>query len=48
MNDKLIAIKLACRDNDYKWPKQLSSGIMFYLGHRITIDEFNSWASKFK
>ena len=48
MNDKDIAIHLACRDNDYKWPKQLSDGVMFYNGHRITINEFNEWASKFK
>lgn len=41
MNSKETAIKMACRDNNYKWPKQLSNGIMFYNGHRITINEFN-------
>lgn len=45
---KELAIKLACRDNDYKWPKQLSSGIMFYCGHKITIAEFNEWARNFR
>jgi len=48
MNDKDIAIQSACRDNNYKWPKQLSSGVMFYNGHRITIVEFNKWARNFK
>lgn len=25
---------------NYKWPKQLTSGIMFFRGERITIEEF--------
>lgn len=44
---KQTAIKLAVRDNNYKWPSQLSNGVMFYYGFKITIDEFNKWAKKF-
>jgi hypothetical protein len=36
-----------CRDHDYRWPRTLSSGVMFFDGYRITIDEFNAWAEKF-
>lgn len=35
------AIKLACAAYDYRWPRHLSSGVMFYEGFRITIQEFN-------
>lgn len=42
------AIKLACAAYDYKWPVTLPSGVMFFEGHKITIDEFNKWARKFK
>jgi len=45
---KECAIKRATRDYDYKWPKQLWSGVMFYDGYRITIQEFNEWARNFK
>jgi hypothetical protein len=45
---KQEAIKLACFEYDYKFPKNLHSGIMFYCGYKITIDEFNQWARKFK
>jgi hypothetical protein len=44
---KEVAISLACRDHDYRWPRTLSSGVMFFDGYRITIDEFNAWAEKF-
>ena len=42
------AIQQACRDCKYKWPKELSNGVMFYNGERITIGEFNKWARNFK
>lgn len=44
MNDleKRQIIRQAVIDSNYKWPQQLDSGIMFYKGLRITIDEFNS------
>lgn len=41
-------VKRACAAHNYKWPKELSSGVMFFDGQRITIDEFNKWARKFK
>ena len=45
---KKLAIQNACADYDYRWPKDLPSGVMFYYGEKITIDEFNSWACKFR
>ncbi|HUM41585.1 MAG TPA: hypothetical protein PKI14_01390 [Fervidobacterium sp.] len=39
--DKTSAIRKALHDHDYKWPKDLWTGIMFYEGYRITIEEFN-------
>lgn len=48
VRDKNEAIQNACAAYSYKWPKELSSGVMFYNGFKITIDEFNKWARKFK
>jgi len=48
MNSKESAIKRACRDNNYTWPDKLESGVMFYEGHRITIQEFYAWATGFR
>ena len=45
--NKKEAIKLACNYYDYKWPKELFSGVMFYDGHKITIEEFTEWARMF-
>lgn len=45
---KREAIKSACAEHGYKWPKYLTSGVMFYQGCKITVDEFNDWARKFK
>lgn len=42
---KQQAILAAVRDNSNQWPAQLSSGIMFYDGQRITIDEFIKYAN---
>jgi hypothetical protein len=42
------SIKLACAVYDYKWPKELFTGFMFFLGHKITIEEFNKWSRNFK
>ncbi len=42
------AIKEACAHYGHKWPKSLTSGVMYFNGHRITIKEFNKWASYFK
>lgn len=43
-----MALQLACYEHDYKWPDFLPSGVMWYDGHKITIDEFNEWSRKFK
>lgn len=45
--NKDLAITLACAHFSYKWPKQLTSGVMFYEGYKITIQEFNTWARNF-
>ena len=40
-------LRMAVVDRDGKWPKQLSgSGVMFYDGLRITIDEFRKESIK--
>ena len=46
--NRLQTIRMACRYFNYKWPEQLSSGVMFYFGERITIEEFNKQANLFK
>jgi hypothetical protein len=38
----------ACYYYDYTWPKELWTGVMFYRGQRITIEEFNKWSANFK
>lgn len=40
MAKKANDILNARRDSNYKWPKQLTSGVMFYNGSRITKEEF--------
>lgn len=45
---KSEAIQQLCLEHNYKWPKHINTGVMFYGGYRITIDEFNEWARKFK
>lgn len=42
------AIRLACYHFEYKWPESLFTGVMFYLGYRITIEEFNACVKLFK
>lgn len=37
---KKATIRRCCAWHDYKWPKELSSGVMFFDGQRITIEEF--------
>lgn len=48
MINKSEAIKEATAYHNFKWPKELTSGVMFWCGYHITIDEFNHWARKFK
>jgi hypothetical protein len=45
---KDFAIKLACAYYNYKWPPRMTSGVMFYEGYKITIQEFNEFARNFK
>jgi hypothetical protein len=42
------AVKSACYFYNYKWPKELWSGVMFFDGARITIQQFNTYAGMFK
>jgi hypothetical protein len=44
---KEIAIKLACSEYDYEWPEKLWTGVMFFSGYTITVQEFNKWAENF-
>jgi hypothetical protein len=48
MNLKKIAIAELCSLYNYKWPKEITSGVMFYNGIKVTIQEFNEWARNFK
>lgn len=48
MFTKVQIIRRAIADNDYKWPKQLTSGVMFFEGERITIEEFMEQVRLFK
>lgn len=46
--NKAETIKSACDFYNYKWPKDLWTGVMFFKGQKITIKEFNIWARNFK
>lgn len=46
--NKETAIRLACYHYNYQWPKSLFTGIMFYEGFKITIEEFQQCAKLFK
>lgn len=48
LEDKILLVRRACAFHDYKWPKQLTSGIMFFEGERVTIEEFKKQARLFK
>lgn len=48
MSDRIIIIRLACANSNYKWPKELYTGIMFYMGYKITVEEFNEQVRLFK
>lgn len=45
MNEQQI-IRRACVYYNYVWPKQLVSGVMFFEGTRITIEQFQAEAKK--
>lgn len=46
--NKILAIRSALAHYSYKWPKELWTGVMFYQGHKITIEEFNAQAKLFR
>jgi len=48
MDKKVQIIRRACFHYDYKFPKELYSGVLFFEGHKITIEEFNKQANLFK
>lgn len=35
-------------ERDFRWPRELVSGVMFFKGERITIDEFAEAVNKYK
>lgn len=41
-------VRRACFFHDYKWPHYLSSGIMFFEGKRVTIEDFKEQSKLFK
>ena len=42
---KSMAIRRACLHNNFKWPEDMTSGVMFYEGHNITFEEFNLFST---
>lgn len=48
MKNNIFIIRMACAFYNYRWPEILSSGIMFFHGQRITIEEFNKQARLFR
>ncbi len=43
-----ILLRKCCAYHNYEWPSELWTGVMFYNGERITIEEFNKVANLFK
>lgn len=48
MNSKLSITRRACAHFNYHWPDQLTSGIMFFEGERITVEEFMEQVKLFR
>lgn len=46
--DAADIVKRACAHFNYQWPASLTSGVMFFEGQRITIEQFNKCARMFK
>lgn len=44
ISERAGAIEKAVRANGSKWPQELTSGVMFYMGERITKPEFDAVA----
>lgn len=45
---RISIIRRACYFYDYKFPKELWTGVLFFEGERITIEEFNEQAKLFR
>jgi len=48
MDERAHTIRLACEYYGYRWPSDSPSGILYYFGERITIEEFNKQARLFR
>jgi hypothetical protein len=48
MNAPKDVIRRLCAVYNYRWPKQYITGVLFYDGYRITIEEFNEQAKLFR
>lgn len=46
--NKPLAIRSALIYHNYRWPKELWTGVMFYEGYKITIEEFNEQLQLFR
>jgi hypothetical protein len=46
--DRIMIIRQACYCYNYKFPKELWTGILLFKGIDITIEEFNKQAKLFK
>lgn len=45
---KELAIRLACYHFNYKFPKELFTGILFFEGYKIIIEEFQDCCKLFR
>jgi hypothetical protein len=46
--DEPEIVRLACAYNNYKWPENLTSGVMYYLGRKVTIEAFQEQVKLFR
>lgn len=44
----LATVRMACAYRDYKWPEELTSGVMFFDGQRVTIEAFQEQVKLFR
>lgn len=45
---KKLIIREACNYYNWKFPEELWTGVLFYKGYKITIEEFNDQVKIFK
>lgn len=48
LDDRKQLIRKCIYQNDYIFPKELFTGIMFFEGEKITIEEFNEQVAIFR